>query len=127
MPLRNGWSVRSFSTIWADHHVPFKGYASTYASKLPTCFYMGQMNYVLRVPLWFGAIMALRETVHRPLFLPGAAMFGGHLWAMILFKQRIPKETSSWRNHCEYLKLVVSKARRLCRTIAPACRQGKEH
>ena len=109
---RKGWAVRSFPDIWANHHVPTKGYASTIASKVPTCFYLGQMNYVLRMPLWFDTLMALRESCHKPFVLAGASMLAGHLWATILFKRKIPKEVSSWRNHCAYVGLITSKARR---------------
>ncbi len=109
---RKGWAVRSFSDIWADHHVPYKGYASTIASKVPTCFYMGQMNYVLRMPLWFETIMALREACHRPFVVAGISMLAGHLWAMISFKRKIPREVSSWKNHRGYVGILTSKARR---------------
>jgi len=109
---RKGWTVRSFSDIWANHHVPYKGYASTIASKVPTCFYLGQMNYVLRMPLWFDTLMALRECCHRPFVLAGSSMLAGHLWAMILFKKKMPKEVSSWRDHRAYIGLLLSKARR---------------
>jgi len=109
---RKGWTVRSFSDIWANHHVPYKGYASTIASKVPTCFYLGQMNYVLRMPLWFDTLMALRECCHRPFVLAGSSMLAGHLWAMILFKKKMPKEVSSWRDHCAYIGLLLSKVRR---------------
>lgn len=109
---RKGWTVRSFPDIWADHHVPTKGYASTIASKVPTCFHLGQMNYILRMPLWFGILMSLRECGHQPYILAGSAMLAGHLWAMISFKQKTPKEVPSWRNHREYLGLIISKARR---------------
>jgi poly-beta-1,6-N-acetyl-D-glucosamine synthase len=109
---RKGWAVRSFSDIWANHHVPYKGYASTIASKVPTCFYLGQMNYVLRMPLWFETLMALREGCHKPFVLAGSSLLAGHLWAMILFKRKIPKDVSSWRNHCGYIGLLRRKARR---------------
>jgi hypothetical protein len=39
-------------------------------------------------------------------------MLAGHLWAMILFKRKMPKEVSSWRNHCAYIGLLISKVRR---------------
>ena len=109
---RKGWAVRSFPDIWANHHVPYKGYASTIASKVPTCFYLGKMNYVLRMPLWFGTLMALRESCHKPFVLAGSSMLAGHLWAMILFKRKIPKDVSSWRNHRAYVGLITSKVRR---------------
>ena len=109
---RKGWIVRSFPDIWADHHVPFKGYASTIASKVPTCFYLGQMNYGLRMPLWFDALMALRECCHKPFVLAGIAMFAGHLWAMLSFKRKIPKQVPSWRNQGAYVGLILGKARR---------------
>jgi len=109
---RKGWAVRSFPDIWANQHVPTKGYASTIASKVPTCFYLGKMNYVLRMPLWFGTLMALRESCHKPFVLAGSSMLAGHLWAMILFKRKIPKDVSSWRNHRAYVGLITSKVRR---------------
>jgi hypothetical protein len=109
---RKGWTVRSFSDIWANHHVPYKGYASTIASKVPTCFYLGQMNYVLRMPLWFDTLMALRECCHKPFVLAGSSMLAGHLWAMILFKKKMSKEVSSWRDHRAYIGLLLSKVRR---------------
>jgi glycosyltransferase involved in cell wall biosynthesis len=109
---RKGWAVRSFPDIWADHHVPYKGYASTIASKVPTCFYLGQMNYGLRMPLWFDTLMALRECCHKPFVLAGISMFAGHLWAMLLFKRRMPKQVSPWRNHGAYVGLLLRKARR---------------
>ena len=109
---RKGWTVRSFPDIWANHHVPYKGYASTIASKVPTCFYLGQMNYVLRMPLWFDTLMSLRESCQKPFVIAGASMLAGHLWAMILFKRKIPKEVPSWRNHRAYVGLIKSKAHR---------------
>jgi biofilm PGA synthesis N-glycosyltransferase PgaC len=109
---RQGWTVRSFSDIWADHHVPWKGYASTIASKVPTDFYLGQMNYLLRIPLWFDALMALREGFHRPFVLGGASLLAGHLWATLTFKKRIPKEVPFWRNQAEYGGLILAKMRR---------------
>jgi hypothetical protein len=109
---RKGWAVRSFPDIWADHHVPEKGYASTIASMVPTCFYLGKMHYVLRMPLWFDSLMALRECVHKPFVLAGASMFAGHLWAALLLKRKVPKEVPFWRNHGEYVGLILSKARR---------------
>jgi glycosyltransferase involved in cell wall biosynthesis len=112
---RKGWAVRSFPDIWADHHVPCEGYASTIASKVPTCFYMGQMNYNLRMPLWFEAFMAARECVHRPFVLAGASLIAGHLWAMLLFRKRMPKEISFWRNQGAHAGMILSKARRVFR------------
>ncbi len=109
---RKGWAVRSFPDIRADHHVPYKGYASTIASKVPTCFYLGQMNYVLRMPLWFDALMALREGVHKPFVLAGASLVAGHLWALVSFKKKVPKDVSSWKNQRAYIGLLVSKGRR---------------
>jgi glycosyltransferase involved in cell wall biosynthesis len=109
---RQGWTVRSFSDIWANHHVPFKGYASTVASKVPTCFYLGQMNHVLRTPLWFGALMALRECCHKPFVLAGSSMLAGQLWAIVSFRRKMPKQVSAWSNHCAHLGLLKSKARR---------------
>lgn len=109
---RKGWTVRSFPDIWADHHVPYKGYASTIASKVPTCFYLGKMNYNLRMPLWFEALMAARESVQRPFVLAGASLLAGHLWAMLLFRERVPREVSFWKNQGAYIGLLVRKARR---------------
>jgi hypothetical protein len=109
---RKGWTVRSFSDIWADHHVPTKGYASTIASKVPSCFHLGQMSYLLRMPLWFSALMALRECCHPPYILAGSSMFAGHCWAMILFKRKVPKEVPFWKNQGAYIGLLMSKARR---------------
>ncbi len=109
---RQGWTVRSFPDIWADHHVPWIGYASTIASKVPTGFYLGQMNYLLRIPLWFDALMALREACHKPFVLGGASWLAGHLWAMLLFKKRVPKETSFWRNQAGHLGVILRKIRR---------------
>lgn len=110
---RRGWTVRSFPDIWADHHVPYKGYASTIASMVPTGFYLGQMHYGFRMPLWFEGLMALRECAHKPFVLAGASMFAGHIWAMLLRKRRGPKEVPFWRNQREYVGLIVSKVRRV--------------
>jgi biofilm PGA synthesis N-glycosyltransferase PgaC len=109
---RKGWTVRSFRDIWADHHVPDMGYASTIASKVPTCFYLGQMNYGLRMPLWYGTLMALRECGHKPFILAGASMFAGHVWAMLMFKKKVPKDVSAWANQRAYVRLLLGKARR---------------
>jgi len=110
---RKGWAVRSFLDIRADHHVPYEGYASTIASKVPTCFYLGQMNCNLRMPLWFEAFMAARESVHRPFVVAGASMLAGHLWALIRLKKKVPKEVPFWKNQGDHVALILSKARRV--------------
>jgi biofilm PGA synthesis N-glycosyltransferase PgaC len=109
---RGGWTVRSFPDIWAEHHVPYDGYASTIASKVPTDFYLGQMHYLLRIPLWFDSLMALREGFHKPFVLGGASLLAGHLWAMLLFKKKVPQEVPFWRNQREHLGLILGKVRR---------------
>jgi glycosyltransferase involved in cell wall biosynthesis len=109
---RRGWTVRSFPDIRADHHVPVIGYASTIASMVPTDFYLGQMHYVMRMPLWFDAIMALRECFQKPFVLAGVSLFAGHVWAMLRFKRKVPREVPFWRNQGEYAGLILSKARR---------------
>jgi biofilm PGA synthesis N-glycosyltransferase PgaC len=110
---RKGWTVRSFPDIQADHHVPVMGYASTIASMVPTDFYLGKMHYAMRMPLWFDALMALRECFHKPFVLAGAALFAGHVWAMLLLKHRVPREVPFWKNQREYAGLILSKARRI--------------
>lgn len=109
---RRGWGVRSFPDIKADHHVPHKGYASTIASMVPTDFYLGRMHYAMRMPLWFEGVMAAREGFQKPYVLGGAALFAGHLWALVRCARKAPREVSFWRNQKEYAGLVLSKARR---------------
>jgi len=110
---RRGWGVRSFPDIRADHHVPAIGYASTIASMVPTDFYLGQMHYAMRMPLWFEALMALREGFQKPYVLGGAALVAGHLWALVRVKRKAPREVPFWRNQREYASLILSKARRV--------------
>jgi biofilm PGA synthesis N-glycosyltransferase PgaC len=109
---RRGWAVRSFPDVRADHHVPVMGYASTIASMVPTDFYLGEMHYVMRMPLWFEAVMALRECFQRPFVLAGAALLAGHFWAMLRLKRKAPREVPFWTNQREYAGLILSKARR---------------
>jgi hypothetical protein len=79
---------------------------------VPTDFYLGQMHYVMRMPLWFDAIMALRECFQKPFVLAGVSLFAGHVWAMLRFKRKVPREVPFWRNQGEYAGLILSKARR---------------
>ncbi len=90
---RKGWKVRSYPDIWAQHHTPYHGYAPTVRSKVPTCFYLGMMNYVLRMPLWFDAILALRACCRRPFVIAGLSWIAGHLWAMATRKRELPKKS----------------------------------
>lgn len=114
---RKGWRVCSFPDIWAQHHVPYYGYAPTYGSKIPTCFHLGMMDYVMRIPLWFTGAMALRECLCRPPFLPSVARVLGHLWAMLCRKPRIPKTQGLLQTQAVYAGMFTRKLMAVVRAL----------
>ena len=110
---RAGWNTRSLPKLIGDHHVPYKGYASTIRSKLPTCFYMGQMNYVMRQPLWFTFLQTIWRFLFKPYILAGLFLSAGHLWAIIARKKRIPPQVNPLQMNKEFFQLVEKRLKRL--------------
>lgn len=74
----NGWKVRSFPEIKAyQHGVP----ANTVRKKIPICFHLGQMDYIMGGLLAFELARSGVRMLKHPILLAGGAMLLGYLWA----------------------------------------------
>jgi glycosyltransferase involved in cell wall biosynthesis len=107
-----GWGVRTFLDIRVVHHAPEEGYARTVRSKVPVCFYLGKVDYIARVPLWFEVVKSAKQSLRRPYLLAGASLLCGYLCAMCRRMQKIPSRGGVWERHRAYVMVIV---RKLCR------------
>jgi len=97
MAKKLGWQVRSFPELPVLHHVRPMGYEQTIKSKVPTCFYLGKMHYVCRVPLWKAAGHVARRVFQKPRLVAGVAMAAGYVWAVARRAERIPRDLGQGR------------------------------
>lgn len=93
-----GWTVKNLLDLVADHHPPWEGYATDIRSKLPTCFYLGQMHYIMREPWWREIPRCIKRGFARPWLIGGCAMGAGYLSAWMRRETRIPLPTTQRAN-----------------------------
>jgi biofilm PGA synthesis N-glycosyltransferase PgaC len=85
-----GWEVRCFPEIRAYHHgMP----GNSIREKVPICFRMGQMDYIMGALYLFMIGRCLIRMFQKPYVLAGLSMFAGFCWAAIKKKKsRIPED-----------------------------------
>jgi cellulose synthase/poly-beta-1,6-N-acetylglucosamine synthase-like glycosyltransferase len=85
-----GWKVQCFPEIHAFHHeVP----DNSIRAKVPVCFRMGQMDYIMGGLFIFQVARCTARMFKRPFLVAGMAMFAGFIWAYIKREEiRIPKD-----------------------------------
>jgi len=104
-----GWEVRCFLDIRVVHHAPEEGYATTINSKVPMCFYMGKMDYISRIPLWFEVVKSAHRCLWKPYLLAGASLLCGYLCAVARRMQKIPRYGSVWATHRVHARFLLRK------------------
>jgi len=110
----SGWRVRSFPDLIAEHWVPFEGYAPTLSSKVPALYYLGKMDYVMHVPLWFVLIQSGARCFSRPYLFAGAGRLFGYLGGVVSRPPRgEPPVKGFWRRQRMYWDTLVGKLRRM--------------
>ena len=93
-----GWNVKNILDLVVDHHPPREGYATDLRSKLPTCYYLGSMHYIMLEPFWREILRCIKRCFARPWILGGCAMGAGYLAAALRRETRIPVPKRSPRN-----------------------------
>jgi glycosyltransferase involved in cell wall biosynthesis len=78
-----GWKVKTFPDVRAFQYEMPK---NTIREKVPTCFRMGHMDYLMGGLFTFQLIRCINRMIHPPFFFAGAAMLMGY------FKPRYCKE-----------------------------------
>lgn len=79
-----GWKVQCFPEIRAFHHeVP----SNTVREKMPTCFRMGQMDYIMGGLFIFEVVRCTVRMFNKPFLLAGIAMLSGYVWGFITRKK----------------------------------------
>ncbi len=84
------WKVKNMLDLVVDHHPPREGYATDLRSKLPTCYYLGNMHYIMREPWWREMPRCIKRCLARPWILGGCAMAAGYVAACLRRETRIP-------------------------------------
>ena len=86
----SGWNVRCFPGIQAFHHgMP----ANTVREKVPVCFRMGKMDYIMGGLLVFELARCVRRSFRRPFLVAGMAMLAGYAWEGVTAKKScVPKD-----------------------------------
>jgi len=86
----NGWKVQCFPEIRAFHH-GLPGY--TVKEKVPDCFKMGQMDYIMGGLFLYQIARCVRRMFKKPFFIAGLSMLFGYIWAFLKRRnERIPKD-----------------------------------
>lgn len=93
-----GWAVKNILELVADHHPPWEGYATDIRSKLPICFYLGQMHYIMREPWWREIPRCIKRCFSRPWIIGGGAMGAGYVRAALVRPPRIPVMPAATRS-----------------------------
>jgi len=85
-----GWKVRCFPEIHAYHHgMP----GNSIREKVPICFRMGQMDYIMGALALFMVGRCAARMFYKPYVLAGLSMFAGYSWAAIKKKKsRLPQD-----------------------------------
>jgi biofilm PGA synthesis N-glycosyltransferase PgaC len=99
-----GWRVRCFPEIHAYHHeVP----DNSARAKIPVCFRMGQMDYIMGGLPVFEIARCAARMLKRPFLVAGMAMFAGYIWAFIRGEEiRIPLEVLEFMQTEQKQKLL---------------------
>jgi glycosyltransferase involved in cell wall biosynthesis len=76
----NGWKVKCYPEIHAyQYGMP----QNSIAEKVPICFNMGRMDYLMGGLFTFEILRCLHRMAHRPYIFAGASLFLGYLWAAL--------------------------------------------
>lgn len=79
MARMKGWTVRCFPEIKAyQYDVP----SNTAREKIPVCFHMGRMDYIMGGLLSFELARCAIRMLKPPFLVAGASMLLGYLWAL---------------------------------------------
>ena len=90
MARMKGWKVRCYPEINAYHHDQPE---NSVRIKVPICFRLGQMDYIMGGFPPFIVGRCLLRMFHEPLFIAGLAMLAGYFWASInKLKRHLPKD-----------------------------------
>ncbi len=98
-----GWKVRCFPEIKAyQHDVP----RNTVREKVPVCFHLGQMDYIMGGLLTFELARCGTRMLKHPVFLAGGAMLCGYLWAWLRrMRIELPEELVEFMQAEQRVKL----------------------
>jgi len=99
-----GWKVQCFPDVQAfQHEMP----NNTIRMKVPTCFRMGHMDYLMGGLLTFQLIRSVHRMINPPYFLAGAAMLMGYFFPLLRRETiRVPKSVVDYLQVDQIEKLV---------------------
>jgi len=103
-----GWKVRCFPEIRAFHYgTP----SNKVKEKVPDCFKMGQMDYIMGDFLIFQFIRCTIRAFKKPYILAGMAMMAGYVWAFLTKRKKIPEKNLRKYMQSQQLSKLISRLR----------------
>lgn len=101
-----GWKVQCFPEVQAfQHEMP----NNTVRVKVPTCFRMGHMDYMMGGLLTFQLIRSVRRMINPPYFLAGTAMLMGYFSPLLRREKiRVPKDIVDYL-HVDQIDKLASR------------------
>ena len=101
-----GWKVRCFPDILAFHHeLP----RTTIREKVPDCYRMGQMDYIMGALLVFEMARCLMRVLKRPYGIAGASMFVGYAGTFISGRKKtVPKDIRKYMQKGQLRKMMLT-------------------